>query len=174
VLNAGLLVALVKIRDENNISRLFLTMILLCSFSATMQFVLQHYDEGLRAQASTRNACAWQKPAPNQSLLWCVAFQTLLKDTRDIYEAIQTLEALAYLDKRLKISVYRQTVILCTQNADGLFHLQESFKRQKIVLSCLVSNKIENQHPSESHLAIRPKNSAVVVAKCQQTADIKT
>lgn len=164
-----------KIRDENNISRLFLTMILLCSFSATMQFVLQHYDEGLRAQASTRNACAWQKPAPNQSLLWCVAFQTLLKDTRDIYEAIQTLEALAYLDKRLKISVYRQTVILCTQNADGLFHLQESFKRQKIVLSCLVSNKIENQHPSESHLAIRPKNSAVVVvAKCQQTADIKT
>ena len=138
-----------------------------------MQFVLQHYDEGLRAQASLENACAWQKPAPNQSLLWCVAFQTLLKDTRDIYEAIQTLEALAYLDKRLKISVYRQTVILCTQNADGLFHLQESFKRQKIVLSCLVSNKIENQHPSESHLAIRPKNSAVVVAKCQQTADIK-
>ena len=121
-----------------------------------------------------RNACAWQKPVPNQSLLWCVAFQTLLKDTRDIYEAIQTLEALAYLDKRLKISVYRQTVILCTQNADGLFHLQESFKRQKIVLSCLVfSNKIENQHPSESHLAIRPKNPAVV-AKCQQTADIKT
>ena len=138
-----------------------------------MQFVLQHYDEGLRAQVSPKNACAWQKPAPNQSLLWCVAFQTLLKDTRDIYEAIQTLEALAYLDKRLKISVYRQTVILCTQNADGLFHLQESFKRQKIVLSCLVSNKIENQHPSESHLAIRPKNPAVV-AKCQQTADIKT
>ena len=53
MLNAGLLVALVKIRDENNISRLFLTMILLCSFSATMQFVLQHYDEGLRAQASS-------------------------------------------------------------------------------------------------------------------------
>ena len=52
MLNAGLLVALVKIRDENNISRLFLTMILLCSFSATMQFVLQHYDEGLKAQAS--------------------------------------------------------------------------------------------------------------------------
>ena len=52
MLNAGLLVALVKIRDENNISRLFLTMILLCSFSATMQFVLQHYDEGLKARAN--------------------------------------------------------------------------------------------------------------------------
>lgn len=62
MLNAGLLVALVKIRDENNISRLFLTMILLCSFSATMQFVLQHYDEGLRAQAS-----ALEMPVPGKN-----------------------------------------------------------------------------------------------------------
>lgn len=72
MLNAGYLVALVtkleKFRDEK-MSRLFLTMILLCSFSATMQFVLQHYDVGSAGTGTpgAHRSCPKTVPGENRT-----------------------------------------------------------------------------------------------------------